>query len=379
MPAQGPPSSQQQQTQQHQSASPHHHSQPANLNSAPTHASAQQQRPHVPSVSTPPVQSPKEETPVAAKTVASVTPPTPPNYAKAVSDDRKSATAAAATATRKKEEGAALEGATAKATASPPTPTSDKKEAAKEKQASSPVEAGDKKEETGNTTPKTPTVEADVESIAKNSKLNPNAKEFTLNPAAKPFTPRNQQPQQPPQQPLHQPPPPAPAAHYANQAPNLVTQVHSLPPTHFQHQNAMVQMQTQGVPRMANQQVLLHQMVGPGGPVFPYQVVVPPYQQQVSQSRGKQGSKYQNSGRNDQYNQSSPHNVAAATGHPVLATAPIAYQQQPALTAQLLPMYQMQGFNPRMPVGMMGPQVQYDPSHMYRESLALSASRVPRR
>jgi hypothetical protein len=61
--------------------------------------------------------------------------------------------------------------------------------------------------------------------------------------------------------------------------------------------------------------------------------------------------------------------VAAATGHPVLATAPITYQQQPGLAQLFQPMYQMQGFNPRMQVGMMGHQVQYDP-HMYRKSLS---------
>ena len=239
----------------------------------------------------------------------------------------------------------------------------------------SPTEsAGDKKEESppAPATPaKTPAEASEsIESIAKNSKLNPNAKEFVLNPAAKPFTPRSQmvqpQPLPQPQQQLHSAP-----AQYANPPQNLVAQVHAMPQPHFQHQAPpMVQMPAQSVPRMPSQQVLLHQMVGPGG--FPYQVVMPPYQQQVpmGQSRsGKgQGSKYQNTGnRNDQYNQNSPHNVAAATGHPVLATAPITYQQQPALAAHLLPMYQMQGFNPRMPVGMMGPQMQYDPSHMYRE------------
>lgn len=215
-----------------------------------------------------------------------------------------------------------------------------------------------------------------VESIAKNSKLNPNAKEFTLNPAAKPFTPRTQPPVQHQQQQHHS----SPSAQY--QTHNMVSQVHQMPHhPHFQHQNAaqVVQMQSaQGMTRMPNQQVLLHQMVGPGGNVFPYQVVMPQYQQQVpmnQQRPGKQNSKYQNPGnRNDQYNQNSPHNVAAATGHPVLATAPISYQQQPQLAAQLFqPMYPMQGFNPRMPVGMMAPQVPYDPSHMYRKFYPLTA------
>ena len=340
----------------------HHPQQQANVNQAPAPHSANQRQQAANAVPAPSLQSPKNDVP--SKSIASSAPATPPNYAKVVAEDG-SGTRNAKSSKRRDEVVPAEQPvkAAAVAAAAVSSPVTEKKDVpVKEK--GSPTEApGDKKDESA---PKAAAESESMESIAKNSKLNPNAKEFTLNPAAKPFTPRSQQPVA---QPHHSTPP----AQYLNQPQNIVAPVHHIPHQHFQQQNQpqMVQIATQGVPRMQNQQVhLLHQMVGPGGNVIPYPVVMQPqYQQQLQMNQprpGKQNSKYQNPGnRNDQYNQNSPHNVAAATGHPVLASAPIVYQQQPGLAQLFSPMYQMQGFNPRMQVGMMGPQVQYDPSHMY--------------
>lgn len=358
MPLQQQPQQQQTPPQQH-----HHHQQqqPATINQAPVPHSAPQRQQAANAVPAPIVQSPKSDVP--SKSIASAAPPTPPNYAKVVAEDG-SGTRNAKSSSKRKDDVVPAEQPVKAAAPPVSSPVTEKKELPVKEKASPTEAAGEKKDDAA----ATPKAESEsVESIAKNSKLNPNAKEFTLNPAAKPFTPRSQQPAVAPQH--HT----APPVQYSNQPQNIVAQVHHTPHQHFQQQNPpqMVQIQTQGVPRMPNQQVLLHQMVGPGGNMFPYPVVMPQYQQQVQMNQprpGKQNSKYQNPGnRNDQYNQNSPHNVAAATGHPVLATAPITYQQQPGLAQLFHPMYQMQGFNPRMQVGMMGPQVSYDPSHMYRK------------
>lgn len=303
-----------------------------------------------------------------SKPIASSAPATPPNYAKVVAED---GSGSRNIKSKRKEDVVPDQpvktAAAVVATSAASSPVVEKKEVPVKETNSPTTSPADKKEDM---TPKATPESDSAESIAKNSKLNPNAKEFTLNPAAKPFTPRSQQPQQPVVQPHHN----APPVQYSNQGPNVVASVHHIPNQHFQQQNQpqMIPIQTQGMPRMQNQQVhLLHpQMVVPGASMFPYPVM-PQYAQpiQMNQTRpGKQSSKYQNPGnRNDQYNQNSLHNVAAATGHPVLATAPMPYQQQPGLAQLFQPMYQMQGFNPRMPVGMMGPQVSYDPSHMYRK------------
>ena len=231
-----------------------------------------------------------------------------------------------------------------------------------------------------------------VDSIAKTSKLNPNAKEFTLNPTAKPFTPRS------PAAPVVTPAAnPAVVAYSPQQSPaiNPVAiamhpgQQHQQPQMHHHHQQhqqqPMIHMPHQpSMNRMPHQQVILPQMVSPNFILNnnPYQVVMnPQYQQQpppppppVNQGHNPRPgghNKYKgnnnnpNHNRNDQFNQN---NVAAATGHPVLAAASIPYQQPGLNGTQLFhPMYSMHGFAPRMPGHIMG-QV-YDPSNIYSEYL----------
>lgn len=265
---------------------------------------------------------------------------------------------------------------------------------------SQPQQQEEKKTEGDASSKKSPEREgstSSVESIAKTSKLNPNAKEFTLNPTAKPFTPRSptvnpatspaivpfspqQQQQQPP---VVQTPTAAamtvPVMHVSQQQPQHPPphqQMHHHHQPHHHPQPPMMQMQPHqpGMNRMSHP-VILPQMVAPGNFIInnnPYHVVMNPQQYQQPPPPVNQGhnprpgghNKYKgnnnpNHNRNDQFNQN---NVAAATGHPVLATAPIQYQQQPGLNGTQIfhPMYQMHGFAPRMPHLAMG-QV-YDPN-----------------
>lgn len=222
--------------------------------------------------------------------------------------------------------------------------------------------------------------EPDAASLAKTSKLNPNAKEFTFNPEAKPFTPRTSlpavsqvSPQAIPQQ--------AVGTYSPQAAPPVHVPMTVAPGVHQpQHMMSMAQHAIHRMPG-TNQPVLLQQaMVSPAGNIIPpYHVMMTQYPQMTvnpaaTGSGGPGGGGRQNKGfKNQNHNNrnehqtfaqnSQQHNAAAVTGHPVLAAGPFAYPpQQPG--QMFSPMYQVHpGFNPRMPHHPMSHQVSYDPSH----------------
>lgn len=183
---------------------------------------------------------------------------------------------------------------------------------------------------------------SEVEAVAKTSKLNPNAKEFTLNPTAKPFTPKNHF--SPPPQPLiaHHPsvsqPNMGPASYQHNAQQQQQLQPHQQPKHHQQASQYLV-MNTPG----SNLVMPHQQVIGPNGQ--PFQLLNPVV---VNQLPGNHNSNQYNPGYNQGNSQPSrkshhgsreprqgpghsrhdnnsynPHNVAAATGHPVLAGAPL--------------------------------------------------------
>lgn len=175
--------------------------------------------------------------------------------------------------------------------------------------------------------------------VLKTSKLNPNAKEFTLNPTAKPFTPKS-----------HFSPPPQPliANHPANNPQSMMAQTPFQPqqqvqphqqPKHHQQASQYLVMNPQNSAMVMPQH---QQVIGPNGQPFQLlnSVVLnqmpgnhnsnqynPGYNQGGQPRKSHHGPREPRQGsghtRHDNNNSYNPHNVAAATGHPVLAGAPL--------------------------------------------------------
>lgn len=249
--------------------------------------------------------------------------------------------------------------------------------------ASSP--SGDQKEQNKQQQQQlTATPPDEKENLIKNSKLNPNAKIFTLNPAAKPFTPGkvaatvsppHPQPQMIHQQQHQMQPQMAPVQHMQQ------PQQHQPQPPHPQQQQQQQQMvpvhQNQHLQRMTSP-VIVTQPMGPGahpmfipngmqpyiinpGPVSHPQHFAPQNHQRMPiNNRPPKPERHPSQYPMHRPNFDSGHNnpVAAATGHPVLASGPLApgtihfnqHNQPPGPpngTQMFQPMYPMQSFNPR--------------------------------
>lgn len=195
-----------------------------------------------------------------------------------------------------------------------------------------------------------PASEEVKDTIVKKSTLNPNAKSFSFNPAAKPFTPRT---------------PPTPNNYQPIQHAPMVSMpaMATSPYQPQQQQQGMPQMghprhQMQMMPQQQFIQAAQLQFPQPHLTLVPNPMMNPPFQQNNSnnvrfQNRNSKQGNYvpgQHNSRQE-YGQSSAHNVAAATGHPVLASAPIPgatqiqvpYNQQtqgaPNNAPQVYPMY----------------------------------------
>ena len=151
------------------------------------------------------------------------------------------------------------------------------------------------------------------------SKLNPNAKEFSFNPNAKPFTPRQPTVSFTPNLPATSPA--AATSPYQNVQSNanpnrpqmIVQQPQFLQSLQFPTNSQLAMMPN---PNMVGQHFQPHNNnMNNSNP------------SRYSKNNNKGNSNYQNQGPRHDYGQPSPHNVAAATGHPVLAAAPIGNAQ----------------------------------------------------
>ena len=196
-------------------------------------------------------------------------------------------------------------------------------------------------------TPDTPAGDEDKQpdekDLIKNSKLNPNAKVFTLNPAAKPFTPGPKTtPLSPPhpQQVVQMSPMPQLQAHHMQPQPGMVPMHHG--------------MQRMASPVIVSQTMPPNMFMAPNGPYILNQSHPPHFSGMHRMHHTRQKPERHFAPRPD----FTHHNVAAATGHPVLASAPLntgGIHYPPPNQQGMQPgpqmfqhMYPIQGFNPRI-------------------------------